>query len=131
MVVLDTDFLIDVMRSEPAAVEALRELVDGFEPVAISAVTVMQLHHGVARSDRPDTERRRIARALAAATTYAFDHDVAARAGELDGHLAKRGERIGAADTMIAATALEHTEPVLSRNVKHFERVDGLGVRTY
>lgn len=131
MVVLDTDFLIDLMREDPAAVETLHGLLEGFEAVTISAITVMQLHHGVARSDKPEGERRKISRALQGAATHALDHALAAKAGELDGSLTEQGQRIGAADTIIAATALHHEEPVLTRNIKHFDRIPRLEVRTY
>jgi len=32
---------------------------------------------------------------------------------------------------MIAATALLNDKPVITSNVKHFERIDGLEVRSY
>jgi tRNA(fMet)-specific endonuclease VapC len=34
-------------------------------------------------------------------------------------------------DTIIVATALVHEEPVLTRNVKHFERIGGVGIESY
>ena len=41
------------------------------------------------------------------------------------------GEAIGSNDTWIAATALAHEVPLLSRNAEHFERVPGLEVIAY
>lgn len=131
MVVLDTDFLIDAMAAEDAAVERLDELLDGYRPVAVSAISVMQLHHGIERSSRPRAERERVTETLASLLTYPVDGSVAAQAGTIDGRLTSEGERIGASDVLIGATALDRDEPVLTRNTEHFERIPGLEVETY
>nr|WP_230198729.1 hypothetical protein [Halopiger djelfimassiliensis] len=53
------------------------------------------------------------------------------KAGRIDGRLASAGRAIGTGETIIAATALVHEEPVLTRNVEHFRRIDGLDVESY
>ncbi len=45
--------------------------------------------------------------------------------------LADRGAVIGAHDLVIAATALAHELPVVTRNPTHFERVEGLKVESW
>ncbi len=131
MVVVDTDVMIDVMNGKDAAVSYLDALLDGYRPVAVSAMTIMQLHHGIARSTMPLREQKMVETTLESLLTYPMDGDVASRAGQLDGGLSKRGEPIGVADTIIAATALERGEPVATRNEKHFRRIPGLNVETY
>lgn len=91
----------------------------------------MQLHHGIARSIYPDRETDNVRRVIAGINVYAVTYDIAARAGEIDGDLTARGVPIGLTDTLIAATALHHGEPVVTRNVRHFERVPGVEVRPY
>jgi len=44
---------------------------------------------------------------------------------------AKRGELIGANDLWIACTALALGVPIVTRNIAHFERVEGLQVVSY
>lgn len=131
MVVLDTDVLIDAMRGNDRAVEVLQELIEGHRPVAVSAITIMQLHHGIARSTKPQDELKNVESSLEALLTYPLDGSVAARAGALDGELTTRGKPIGVSDTIIGATGLEKGESVLTRNVKHFERINDLHVETY
>ncbi len=53
------------------------------------------------------------------------------KAGKLSGELINGSERIDREDCIIAATALLNDKPVLTRNTKHFERIDGLEVRSY
>jgi tRNA(fMet)-specific endonuclease VapC len=131
MTVLDTDFLIHAMKGDEAAARLLRGLVESFEPIAISAITVMELHHALPRVRDRNEEAERIARGLRGITTYAITHEIAAKAGEIDGTLARAGSPIGVQDCLIAATALDHGEPVLTRNTKHFNRVAGVAIRTY
>ena len=47
------------------------------------------------------------------------------------GSLITGGERIESEDCIVAATVLLSDEPVVTRNIDHYERVDGLEVRTY
>lgn len=53
------------------------------------------------------------------------------RATEILRRLRRAGLKIGVADTLIAATALNYGLPVVAQNVKHFSRVDGLRVLDY
>ena len=48
--------------------------------------------------------------------------------GDLKTSLAAKGELVGDADTLIAATALTLGVPVATGNVKHFERFPGLRI---
>ena len=51
----------------------------------------------------------------------AVDASIARRAGRI-----KRRTGLKIADALIAATALEHNLPLLTRNLRHFERVANL-----
>lgn len=42
-----------------------------------------------------------------------------------------KGQGIGAADSIIAATALRYGLPLVTDNVKHFRRIEGLDVRGF
>jgi predicted nucleic acid-binding protein len=52
-------------------------------------------------------------------------------AGELSGRLITEGQQIDREDCIIAATAMQENEPVVTRNGSHFDRVPNLDVRTY
>ncbi|MBS3136929.1 hypothetical protein J4232_00725 [Candidatus Woesearchaeota archaeon] len=43
----------------------------------------------------------------------------------------KRGIPINPQDSMIAGIAIRNNESVLTRNTKHFERIDNLTIETY
>lgn len=50
---------------------------------------------------------------------------------ELSGELITEGQRIDREDCVVAATALQEGEPVVTRNTDHFERIPGLDVVSY
>jgi tRNA(fMet)-specific endonuclease VapC len=53
---------------------------------------------------------------------------IAVRAAAIYADLQLRGELIGDADILIAATALEHGLAIATGNIVHFERIPGLQV---
>ena len=61
---------------------------------------------------------------LSSMTELSVDQAVAERAGRI-----RRTTGIGLADALIAATALEHRLVLVTRNVRHFERIRGLRLR--
>ena len=128
--ILDSTFLIDVLRGD-ASVSELIEEIDASGTPFVSAVTVMELHEGVHLADATDAERSRVSELLAGINELPFDRACATRAGEISAGLVSAGAPIDETDVMIAATALLSDRPVLTRNVDHFDRIDGLDVVTY
>ena len=55
-----------------------------------------------------------------------IDQQVADRAASIYGKLARDGEVIPDADILIAATAQIYDQTLVTKNVEHFKRVDGL-----
>jgi tRNA(fMet)-specific endonuclease VapC len=53
------------------------------------------------------------------------DEETAWRASRIVWQLKDDGGRIGDHDVWIAATALEHNLPLVTRNLRHFQRVNG------
>lgn len=53
------------------------------------------------------------------------------KAGPLAGELANEGEAVGDGDVIIGATAAVLEEPVLTRSVEDFERLNGVEIETY
>ena len=131
MVVLDTDFIIDLMRGDPRAVARMEALLESPDPVGVCTITLMQLYHGVVRARVEDSEVARIDRALQGLTAFDLTKEIAMAAGRIDGRLARAGVTIDAADVIIGATALQRNEGVLTRNGRHFSRIPGLALTGY
>ncbi len=126
---IDSSVMIDLERRSLSA-NVLRE--DESEPWAISALTVSELLFGLHRAK---TVRQRAQRqafmnaALAVLPVLSFDLLVAEVHARIWAELVTSGQRIGAHDFIIAATALANGYAVLTQNVAEFARVPGLEVR--
>jgi predicted nucleic acid-binding protein len=121
MIVADTDVLIDFLAgTEPAAGRVALELEHG--DLHTTAVTRFELRAG-ARSKR---QKAAVGALLAALPVLPLEAAAADRAGAVRPALEATGRPIGMADCLIAGIVLHHGGILLTRNVRHFERVEGL-----
>ena len=127
----DTAFVIDVLRGDRDAQTLLEAVERDSRPQKVSSITVLELYEGVVRSATPEPKRKRILDVLESKSVIPADRAVMRRAGKLSGELITQGKRIEREDCIVAATALLEDEAVVTRNVRHFERIDGLDVRSY
>jgi hypothetical protein len=126
--ILDTAFLVDIIRGVRAAGARARGLEGRGEFLRVPAPAVFELWEGVERSNDPPAEQLRVAALLERYPVMDLNRRHATRAGRLSGSLLRRGVVLGEVDLLIAGTALEENEPLLTRNVKDFERVPDLRV---
>ena len=126
MILIDSDVLIDALKGrEPARTRVARGLVEA--DVATTTINAFELYAGV-RSAR---EGASIEALLGAMTIVPIDHEIARLAGQVAHGLASRGARIAAADALIAGACLASGASLLTRNVRHFQRVPGLGLAEF
>src|SRR6056297_3446601 len=108
----DTTFLIDLMRGDESAVKQMRELEAQFVRQRISAMTLFELYHGIARSDQSGDERKTVESVLETKPVQPADTAVMRRAGHVSGELENDGTPVADGDVIIGATALTVDEPV-------------------
>ncbi len=63
--ILDTTFLIDLMKEDPAAVKKLKELERDKITQNIAALTLYELYVGIMLSTKPEKEKRKVLDTLA------------------------------------------------------------------
>jgi tRNA(fMet)-specific endonuclease VapC len=61
---------------------------------------------------------------------YKIDNDIAYLFGDVKSKLRKKGAIIDDIDILISATCLINDLPIITYNKKHFDRIDGLVVKT-
>ena len=126
---LDTNVCIYYLNGDDQElVERILEL--GPEPLAISTLSLAELHFGAARSVRPGSNRGRIEALVRELRTLRFDDDSAEYFGRIKARLASSGELIPDFDIAIAATAFAHGRVVVS-NDQHMARIPGLPVENW
>lgn len=129
--ILDTAFMVDLLRGHPAALRLMRDIETGSDSTRIPTVVAFELWEGAARSSRPASDVRLVEEVLAGHPDVDLKANHAKRAGEVSAALKDRGEPIGDVDLLIAGTALEEGETLVTRNMRDFERVPGLRLKTY
>jgi tRNA(fMet)-specific endonuclease VapC len=121
MIVADSDVLIDFLAGrDPAATRVEIEL--GTDSFSTTAVSRFELLAGA----RDRTAEGLVRRLLDAIPTLPLERESADRAAAVRRALEGRGAAIGMADSLIAGIVLTHDAILLTRNRKHFERVEGL-----
>lgn len=119
------------MRGDEDAVEKARTMEANLVQQRVSSMTLFELYYGVARPNLPESERGLVEEVLATKPVQPADTAVMRKAGRLAGELVNRGEPTDDGDIIIGATAEIVDEPVLTRNVEDFERMDTVEVETY
>ena len=130
--ILDTSFIIDLLRGKNQRSKAKAEELDNeFRIKAVCSVTVMELWRGAVRSLRSEEEKRKVNELLKSLLVYPFNEKDAKKAGEIEAELIKKGKIIDLEDIMIAGMARARKQKILTRNVEHFERISGIEIEMY
>ena len=127
----DTDALSELLRLRPARafVEWLSSIPR--EEQYTSAVVLGELYKGAFRSSEAQRHLHNIEeRVLPAVTVLPYDVAVAREFGRLRAILEERGELLPDADIQIAATSIYHGLSLVTGNLRHFERFEGLDLET-
>jgi len=131
--ILDSSVIIQAERKRQTVEELLTEVrrVFGEVDVAISAVTVAELVHGIARGGTPEIRDRRRA-FIDELKCHVPVHPVTAETGEIAGTIsgeqAAKGIKLPIDDLLIGASALEQGYGVATGNPRHFQLIPGLVV---
>ena len=130
--ILDASVLIPAERKAQNAPAAIADLLRCFpgEDLAVSAVTVAELAHRVARSNTPAREigRQFLLELMGAMSVYSVTTSIALSAGRMDGDCTARGLRIALAGLLIGATALELGYRVATISLRHFQMIPQSGI---
>ncbi len=124
---LDTNVLSELLRKRPApmVLERLKKVPS--EELLTSVVCLTELRFGAARVASGGKLWRRIANeVLPRVRALPFGEREAILAGNVLADLESRGERIGVEDVLIGTTALANGLTVVTRNLQHFLRIEGL-----
>ena len=133
--IVDTSFVLDVIDDIDAAVTKEQELEAESIPLVIPSMTVLELYIGVGKVANTSDERQAVDAVLGSYPVADMTPSVSRRAGRLLGErLAEAdegdGPGIGKGDAVIAATAMERDESVLTGD-SHFAMIPGVTIETY
>lgn len=124
MYLVDTDIVASYLNGRPDAVALLRNCLPA--GIAISVITFGEVFEGIYYGQHPAQHAAVFRRFLHGVTVLDVDRRVARRFARIRGELRRNGQLIPDADLLIAATALCHDLTIITRNIRHFQRVSAL-----
>ena len=126
--IVDTTFLIDLIRNSPNAIKKAAELDLTGEQVFTTTISVFELWQGtIDFEDKGKIDRIHLL--LDSLGLCVFDLESAKIAGRVHSQL--RGQPIDPEDSMIAGICIKSDQTLLTRNIKHFSRIKELKLETY
>lgn len=132
-IVLDSSIVISAERRGLTVAQLLRNVstATGDQEVALSAIGLMELIHGIYRANTPERRKMRelfIHELINIVDAYPFTKEAAFVAGKIDGEQQAQGVVIPFADLLIGATALSLGYSIVTVNRRDFSRIPGLSV---
>ena len=129
MILLDTNICVYIINSRPP------EVLNHFHryragEIGLSSVVASELTYGVAKSGSA-RNRSALEMFLAPLQIMPFDEKCVWAYGELRCELERRGEPIGALDTMIAAHAIALDAVLVTNNLREFAKMAGLRLENW
>jgi predicted nucleic acid-binding protein len=132
--ILDSSVLITAERKARSVSELLAAIRVSTGPteILLSAVSVIELEHGLWRANTPELAQRRriyLDEIFAAIPVEPFTKEMGQLAAKIDAEARKQGAIIPFADLQIGATALHFQFAIGTLNVRHFEMIPNLVVK--
>ncbi len=131
--ILDSSILIAGERRGETVKQVIQRVraVHGDRESALSAISIIELTHGIyrAKTDADRVRRKAFTDELARdLIVHPVSLGIAQLAGRIEGEQAAKGISIAIEDLVIGATALHLGFDVATLNVKHFQAIPGLTV---
>jgi len=122
---LDSDWAIYYLRGREPFVKAIDRYRQ--EGIAISVVSIAELYEGVFWSPKPEEKEIVLLDFLEGFNTINLSRPIARIVGKKRAELRGKGLTVNNFDLIIACTAEYHKLSILTNNLKHYEKVPGIG----
>ncbi|MGD2272977.1 MAG: type II toxin-antitoxin system VapC family toxin [Desulfobacterales bacterium] len=129
MFLIDTDTIIYNLKGNDAVTKNLQRHIE--DPIKISIVTLMELYFGAYESEKVAVNLAKVRTLENSFEVIAADKGSAEIHGMLKATLEKSGTPLDDFDLIIAACALAHNLILVTNNIKHFSRVEGLKLTSW
>lgn len=131
-VLLDSDTVSTILREHRYSLHAelqnhVTEYLSQYRILSFSIMTRFEILRGL-KVKQAHSQLAGFELFCNLSTVLPMTDQVIQRASDIYADLHRRGELIGDADILIAATALEHELVLVTNNTKHFGRIKGLEI---
>jgi len=129
MFLLDTDTIIYNLKGNEAIKKNLQYHFD--TPLKISVITLMELYYGAYKSEKFSSNLAKVRTIENTFEIISAGKESAENFGLLKASLEKSGKRLDDFDLTIASCALAYNLTLVTNNLKHFSRIEGLKITNW
>jgi predicted nucleic acid-binding protein len=129
MFLLDTDTIIYNLKGNEAIKKNLQHHIDA--TMKISVITLMELYYGAYKSDKLSSNLAKVRTIESTFEIIPNGKEAAENFGMLKASLEKSGTRLDDFDLTIVSCALAHNLTLVTNNLKHFSRIEGLKITNW
>ena len=126
MYLLDTDTVIYILKGHPTVLQNLQK--HPHDPVKLCVITLMELCYGAYKSQRPASNLAKIRTLENSLEILPVGQEIVEIFGMEKAGLERRGTPLDDFDLVLGCCALAHNLTLVTNNVKHFKKIDGLRV---
>jgi len=129
MYLLDTDTVIYILKGHPTVLQNLQKYPH--DPVKLCVITLMELYYGAYKSQRPAMLASNLAKIRTLENSLEIlpvGQEIVEIFGMEKTGLERRGTPLDDFDLVLGCCALAHNLTLVTNNVKHFKKIDGLRV---
>ncbi len=129
MYLLDTDTIIYNLKGKEAV---RRNLLDHLnDPMKICVITLMELYFGAYKSERVTGNLAKVRTIENTFEILLIGRESAENFGMVKAALEKSGSRLDDFDLITASCAIAHNLTLVTNNIKHFSRIEGLKLTSW
>ena len=124
MYLLDTDTLIYILKGNPVVERNLQ--AHYHDPIKISVISLMELYYGAYKSQKIKSNLAKVKTLENSLEVIPLGTEIVEIFGMQKAKLERIGSRLDDFDLSLACFALAYNLILVTNNVKHFKRIDGL-----
>lgn len=126
-VLLDTDTISLFLRNQPQVMSEAADYLQFHKGFTFSVISRFEILRGLKAKNAP-RQILKFEAICAQSAVIGLNDKIIIAAADIYADLYRRGQIIGDADILIAATAIENNLPVVTNNESHFKRIAGLRI---
>ncbi len=117
------------MKSDKEVIKKAEEIEKKESTIEVTSISISELFVGVILSIKQNQERNKINRVINGLLIISFDADSIREAGIIFAEKRKNGSIMDPEDSMIAGICSRKSKILITRNVKHFNDIEGLRIK--
>ncbi|MFH1592293.1 MAG: type II toxin-antitoxin system VapC family toxin [Candidatus Woesearchaeota archaeon] len=124
MYLLDSDVIVGFLRGNTGAVEKIKNLEEKNASLCISSISIHELLEGAYLSLKPKENLEAIRDFVNRVVVLDFTFDCAKISGKISADLTRKGEKIGDIDVLLSSIAICNGLILVTRNTRHFSKIN-------